>query len=335
VRLGSAFDGPLERLAWRAAAVSAGVLVAVALAGASVRVLPWLLDPQIPWRVAVPFGRAVASVAMEAAVLVGWPVGWALAAFTLCERGEGRVLATLGERPIRSALRLVPMGLVFGAVLGTASLAGGRDASEPGRILADLLHAGRVSCERASSPGAVHVPLVGVSWLCGAGEPILAGRAPGGHGGNAARDVLYTAHTIALSSDARRIDLEGASLASRAGTLHAGHAVFLLPPFVRASSLPVPARALLLAAAGLVSGVLAAWLLLVLEQKGLSLWRLHALALGAAGPVGCLGLLHALERAEKAPPLAYGLLPVSAGAATLVVALLVWSLPGVRAPGTR
>ena len=99
------------------------------------RVLPWLLDPRVPWRVAVPFGRAVASVAVEAAVLVGWPIGWALATFALCERGEARVLATLGERPARTAARLAPMALLFGTIVAGASLAGGRDASEPGRVL--------------------------------------------------------------------------------------------------------------------------------------------------------------------------------------------------------
>jgi len=130
--------GPLVPLATRTAGVSAGVLAILALAGASVRVLPWLIDPRVPWRVAVPFGAPVASVAIEAAVLVGWPIGWALAAFVLIERGEARVLAMLGERPIKTTMRLVPTALVFGAVLAGASLAGGRDASEPGRVLADF-----------------------------------------------------------------------------------------------------------------------------------------------------------------------------------------------------
>src|ERR1700677_3784659 len=98
--------GPREPLAARTAGASAGILALLALAGASVRILPWLLDPRVPWRMALPFGRAVASVALEAAVLVGWPVGWALAAFVLVEGGEARVLAMLGERPARTTARL-------------------------------------------------------------------------------------------------------------------------------------------------------------------------------------------------------------------------------------
>ncbi len=168
---GSGSSGPLELLAARTAGVSAGILALLALAGASVRVLPWLLDPRVPWRMALPFGRAVASVAVEAAVLVGWPVGWALAAFVLIERGEARVLAMLGERPLRTTGRLVPMALVFGA-LGGAALAGGRDASEPGRVLGDLLRAGRAACDGAATGAgaggagsAVEVPLLGAAWL--------------------------------------------------------------------------------------------------------------------------------------------------------------------------
>src|SRR5580704_6193032 len=131
--------GPLEPLAAKAALASVGVLALVALSAACVRVLPWALDSRVPWRVAVPFARAITSVAVEASVLVGWPVGWALASFSLVERGEARVLATLGERPAQTTLRLWPMALAFGAVLAGASLAGGRDASEPGRIVSALL----------------------------------------------------------------------------------------------------------------------------------------------------------------------------------------------------
>ena len=127
--------GPIEGPTMRAAAISAALLVGLALAGASVRVLPWLLDPRVPWRVAIPFGRAVASVAVEAGVLVGWPIGWTFSALALCDLGEARVLESLGVRPLRTVARLVPTAVLFGALVGGAALAGGKDASEPGRIL--------------------------------------------------------------------------------------------------------------------------------------------------------------------------------------------------------
>ena len=303
------------------------------------RVLPWLLDPLVPWRVAVPFGRAVASVAVEAAVLVGWPVGWALATFALCERGEARVLATLGERPLRTTSRLFPMALLFGAIVGAASLAGGRDASEPGPGLYDLRRPGPASCAGARAPRAFDGPYVGAAWLCGAapgGQPLLAGRPPFASAGE--RSLLYTARSIDVTPDARRIELDGASLATRASTLRAAHAVFLLPTFVRASSLPAEWRAVFLAAAGVTSGLIAVWILLLMEERGLGHWRLHAIALGAAGPVACLALLHALERAERYVKLCpvYASLPIAAGAAPYSSSLsLCGACRGVRAAARK
>ena len=333
-KLGGRFlleGGPLERRAARTASASAGILALLALSGASVRVLPWILDPRIPWREAVPFGRAVASVAIEAAVLVGWPIGWALAAFVLVERGEARVLAMLGERPLRTTARLVPMGLVFGAVLAAAALAGGRDASEPGRVLSDLLRAGRSSCAAQSCPAAVDVPLLGATWLCeSASDAHLVGRPP-----FSARDgtSLYSAATIDVSPDARRIALDDVAITTRGGSLQVKHALFRLPPFVRASSLPATWRAVFLATSGAASGLFAVWLILAMEQRALPIWRLHALIIGAAGPVAALALLHALERAEAPMPLRlYAALPVAAAVATVSIALLVVAsrLPGVR-----
>ena len=327
--------GPLEQLAARAAAVSVGILALLALAGASVRVLPWLIDPRVPWRMALPFGRAVASVAVEAAVLVGWPIGWALAAFVLVERGEARVLAMLGERPLRTAARLVPAAIVLGGVLAGAALAGGRDASEPGRVLGELLRAGRLSCAAAgdaSAPRAVDVPLLGAAWLCaGPGEAHLVGRPPFSRPLSREGSALYSARAIDVSPDARRIELDDAFVTGSGASLHVKHALFRLPPFVRASSLPAAWRAVFLATSGAASGLFAVWLLLVMDQRALTLWRLHALLVGAAGPVSALALLHALERAEAPMPLRlYAALPLVAAAATVSVALVVWRLPGVR-----
>ena len=329
----SAARGPLERAAARTAGVSAAILALLALAGASVRVLPWLLDPRVPWRMALPFGRAVASVAVEAAVLVGWPIGWALAAFVLVERGEARVLAMLGERPLRTTARLVPMALVFGGIVAGAALAGGRDASEPGRVVADLLRAGRASCGTSSAPSAVDVPLLGAAWLCGGStEPHLVGRPPLSRDGRS----LYSARAIDIAPDARRIELDDASIAAAGVSLHVKHALLRLPPFVRASSLPAAWRAAFLATSGAASGLLAVWLLLAMEERALVLWRLHALLVGAAGPVSSLALLHVLERAEAPMPLRlYAALPVTAAVATVSAALVVWRLPGVRVAASK
>ena len=69
-----------------AACLTTLFLLCAALLGAAIRVLPWVLDPQIPWRVAAPFVRSLLALAMEAAFITGWPIGWALAAHRLVER---------------------------------------------------------------------------------------------------------------------------------------------------------------------------------------------------------------------------------------------------------
>jgi hypothetical protein len=309
--------------------VSTSVLAGVALTAAAVRVLPWALDPRMPWRVALPFARAVASVALEAAVLVGWPV----------------VLALLGERPARTTLRLVPAALAFAVALAAASLAGGRDASEPGRVVAELLRAGKASCGRDESARALDVPVIGASWLCASaesGQPArVVGPASLGLATTASGEALYSARDIDVSADARRIELDDAWLATRAATLHVGRAVFHLPPFVRASSLPAGWRALLLASSGALSAMLAMGFLLSrrasTEDRAPS-WRLHAILLGAAGPVSTLALLHVLEVAPAPMPLAlYAMLPVVAAAATWAPSLALGSarLPWSRAAATK
>ncbi len=73
-----------------------------------------------------------------------------------------------------------------------------------------------------------------------------------------------------------------------------------------------------------------------MDQRALTLWRIHALVLGAAGPVSALALLHALERSEAPLPLRlYASLPVAAATATVSVALVVWRLPGVRVAASK
>ncbi|HEY5241342.1 MAG TPA: hypothetical protein VIJ22_07750, partial [Polyangiaceae bacterium] len=70
----------LSRGARNTALVASGAIALVGVVAGAVRLMPWLLDPAVPWRVAAPFARGLAAVAFEAALLVGWPVGWALAA---------------------------------------------------------------------------------------------------------------------------------------------------------------------------------------------------------------------------------------------------------------
>jgi hypothetical protein len=321
----------LERAALRAALATTALVMTAAALAAAVRLLPWLLDPRVPWHVALPFARGLVAIALEAALLVGWPIGWALAAHRLVERGEALAILTLGERPERTIARLWPQGLMMAALLAGASLVGGRDAREPGRVVTELLDEGRAACAAAEAPASFVVPFTGSTWLCRPdAPPRLAGAAPGALSG-----VLFSARAARVSGDLRRIELEdphlgfsgfagapGARAASITVKLDA-LAIHGLPPWAQASTLPSPLRALFLALAGVASAALAA--LAALRRPFAPHGRLHAIAVGAAGPLAALAALRLLERTE-AHAAVYALVPLAALAAVAVVPALARAL---------
>ena len=313
---------PLHRPASRtAAAFCVGLSVAAVVAG-SVRVLPWLLEPSVPLRVAVPFARGLTELAIEAAVLVGWPVGFALAAHRFAERGDARVLSLLGEPPVRSALRLWPAALPFAALLAVVSFFGGRDAGAPGRVAQDLVTQGRVACEAATERSTRTVPFVGATWLCASGQrPLLYGHAPGGLG-----STVYTASNVSIAGDMRRVDLDDAhllfgdiQLSVKTLTLRG------LSPWAQSSSLPPLLRAALLVLAALASAFAATEAALRRTARG----PMGALWLGAAGPLGALFALRGLDRLDAHPP-SYLLVPLAALVATVLAGRLLVLLRGQR-----
>jgi len=312
---------PLAPSALRGAGVAIGLVLLAALVGAAVRLLPWMLDPTIPGALLAPFARSLAAVAVEAAILTGWPVGWALAAQRLVERGEVRVLASLGERPSSTLRRLLPQGAVLAVLLGASSMAFGRDAAAPGRIVDDLLARGRVSCAAGTKDDATYgVPFVAATWLCHRGtEPRLVGRAPIG-------GVLFTASAARVSDDLRRIDLDDARLAlggDNPVNVHVGTmAIRGLAPWARASAIPPAFRAAVVTASGLVASCAAVLLLLAMAARH-RIGGVAAAAIGAAGPLAALAALRALEvrmpdeSAGWAWLLAFGLVPIAAAAAAV------------------
>lgn len=317
-----AVASPLARRA-RGAALgwSLGVALVATLAGA-IRLLPWIVDPAVPARVAVPFARTLLEAALEIALLVGWPVGWALAAQGFVETGEARVLALLGERPARSVARLAPQGLAFALALAAVAWVGGRDASAPGRVAQELVVQARAACAANPEPNVQAVPFVGVSWLCGpSGPPRLYGRGPGG--------VPISASDARLSGDLRRIELDDARLLLPGARIHVGVlSVAGLTPWGRASSLGPFGHALLAGASGALCAAIA--MALVLRRRGRT--RLGALLLGAAGPLATLGAVRVLDRAG-ARPFSYALAPLFGVCVAAVVALVVSRLLAPRRSG--
>ncbi|MBX3263603.1 MAG: hypothetical protein KF782_28285 [Labilithrix sp.] len=331
---------PLALPALVVAASATALILGAALIGATIRLLPWALDPTIPWSTLAPFAKSLLVVAFEAALMTGWPVGWALAAQRLVERGEARVLASLGESPRRTVGRLLPQALLLGGLLVSSSTVLGRDAVAPGKVVNALLADGRASC----APGATRgVPFVSATWLCpprqGADTPPrLVGRAPLG-------GVVFTAEDARVSDDLRRIELAGARLTLPTGSSATTVRVRVdtlvlrgLSPWARASSLPPALRAVVVTGSSLVAGGAAATVILRARRRRIG--GVAAAAIGAAGPLAALVALRALElRVPETSPggwlALFSLVPLAALVAVLVAAALVTALPERRGADSK
>lgn len=305
--------GPLALPAARSGfGFSMGLAIVALLAGA-VRVLPWLLEPTVPFRVALPFARSVAELAVEAAILVGFPIGFALAAHRFAERGDARVYELLGERPERTVLRLAPAAAPFLVVLGLVSIAGGRDAEAPGRVAQDLVDQGKVACAASDHEMTRTVPFVGATWLCAPpASPRLYGRAPVG-------GAVYSASNLHVAGDMRRVDLDDARVLVGDAKLSVTHLTLKgLSPFAQSSALPPLLRAILVVLSALGGAAVATRASLRRRVRS----AFGAVALGAVGPLAALGVLRLLDRADVGVS-RYALVPLAATAVALVVAWLL------------
>jgi hypothetical protein len=276
---------PLASPALRAAAVATGLLLLAASVGAGVRLLPWVLDPSIPSGSLAPFAKSLLSVGVEAALLIGWPVGWALAVQRLVDRGEARVLASLGESPPRTLLRLVPQSALLGGLLVVFSVLLARDAQAPGKVVNALLAEGRASCGPA--PSTKGVPFVSATWLCGE-TPLIIGKAPIGA-------VLFTAENARVSDDLRRIELDGARLAIPSARVRVRVDTLVLggmSPWARASSLAPALRASVVALSAFGA---ACFVVIALLRSRRPVGSVASAAIGAAGPLAALVSLRAIE----------------------------------------
>jgi hypothetical protein len=317
----------LQRAARTSALIASGAIALVGILAGAVRLMPWVLDPAVPWRVASPFARGLTAVALEAALLVGWPVGWALAACRFVESGEARVMLTLGERPERTAARLAPQGFALALALAAVALVYGNDASAPGRVVTELVTQARVSCARTDTPTTYAIPFTDFTWLCSPDRaPRLVGNAPG-----SMRAAVLTASDARVAGDFRSLELDDARLLLPGETPVAVHVASLslrgMAPWAKASTLPGWLRALLLVLTAWSVASLGAYTVLRRRVR----WRAVAIGLGAAGPLAALGLLRVLERADARPAF-YALLPVAACGLVIGAGLVPALLSRLRRP---
>jgi hypothetical protein len=321
-----------------AALVATAILALVGLLAGAVRVLPWLLDPTVPWRVAAPFARGLAAVSLEAALLVGWPIGWSLACFRFVERGEARVLQTLGQPPYETVARLMPRGTPLAVALAAVALVYGSDASAPGRVVTELVARAQASCEDAASPTTYAIPFTGLTWLCAPGRtPRVVGTGPGALSG-----VTLTASGARIAGDFRALELDRAQVllpsvpAAPAALVRVGVLTMHgMAPWARASTLSAPVRALVLGLTAWLSASLAAYLTLGRGARAarMTRTRAYALVLGAVGPIAALGLIRLLETSDARLAF-FAVVPLAGCAATLTFDALASRLRGRRGAAT-
>jgi hypothetical protein len=305
--------------------VASGAIALVGILAGAVRLLPWLLDPAVPSSVAWPFARGLAGVALESALFVGWPVGCALACFEFVERGEARLLQSLGERPFTTVGRLAPQGLALAALLGCVALVYGSDANAPGRVASELVESARGTCSHAIEPTTYAIPFTDLTWLCAPGRtPRLVGSPSG-----ALASAVVTARDARISGDFRAAELDDARLlvpSPAGGPAVEVHVATLtlqhMAPWARASILRAPLRAMLFATTAWLAAWLSAYAVLMRGART----RLAAIVIGASGPLAALGVVRRLEEGSAGVG-AFVLVPVACAVACVGAAAL---LPRLR-----
>ena len=313
----------IERVAARFALLGAAFLSTLALLAGAVRVLPLVVDPELPIGVAFPFAKAVAWLGLEVALATGWVVGWALAFARFVDRGEARVHALLGRSPGDVARGLVPQAAILACAVVAASYLAARDAEAPGRVVAELVSSGRDRCLAAEGAATtIPVPFLDARWLCAPGEtPRLLLHPP------QIGTALVTASDATISGDLREARLVDARIrTSRAEVSVRELLIKRMPPLLTSASVKPWARAIAVAASSIVAAFGVD--LLVLSRRIKS--GAAAVALGGAASAATFAVLRGVDRAGAsslfllgAPIAAWGALAI--GSAVCVSLRRKWA----------
>lgn len=316
---------PLSRKCVTSTLWACAVALLLGASGGAVRLLPWVLSPDVPLRVARPFAEALAAAAAETALLIGVPIGFALGSARFVERGEARALFALGVAPSGLMARTAPAALLCAAL----SLALGAwwdvDASSPGRIARGLIAQAEIACQEASRPRTAMVPMVGITWVCFPGSsPRVVGTLPDSGG-----QLWFTAEKVEPTLDLSSFALQRLHLQARRKPGWPTVRVTVkqaevrgLSPWGRPTNLPGSVRAVVLAATQLASALATTWLILRLSVSG----RGFAFVSGAVPGLVTLLVLRVLDRAEAGVPI-YLCTPAAATLSTLLLFALGAVLP--------
>ncbi len=202
--------GGLVRRGFFLALAASGVVLLLGVLAASVRLLPWWLSRDIPLSVSMPFALALLAAAMEAALLVGAPLGLALTVGMAVESGEVRALEALGASPRQIARSLWPVPATLGLLAFGLDMAWDARSAPPGVFAQKLVEEAKTSCYNTAETRAISVPLVNVTWMCFQGQaPRVVAPLPGGG------DAWVVAQSVVFSADLRSIALAKMRILSR------------------------------------------------------------------------------------------------------------------------
>ncbi|MBI5532284.1 MAG: hypothetical protein HY898_06200 [Deltaproteobacteria bacterium] len=269
----------LRRSAWSMTQVAL-VCIAIALVAALIRLLPWLASSSVPSRATLVFAQALALAALEVALIVAPAVGASLDVARSTASGSTLALFSLGFGPARHVAHIAVAAACAAALSLAVSFAWGIQASRPGQLTNEMIASGRTVC---ADQRPAQTPLVGITWLCVSGEPVMvgslgsAGQAPG----------LWSASQASFVDDLSSVRLRDVRASFRKPEIHAQFAdvtITGLVPWVIASPTAPLARGLACALACVAAAVGAAWALLRRPCTS----RAVALAVGASGPAAFL-----------------------------------------------
>ncbi len=202
--------GGLVRRGFFLALAASGVVFLLGVLAASVRLLPWWLSHDVPLSVSMPFALALLAAALEAALLIGAPLGLALTVGMAVESGEVRALEALGASPWQIARSLWPVPAALGLLVGGLDMAWDARSAPPGVFAQKLVEEAKTSCYDTDETRAISVPLVNVTWMCFPGQPprVIAPLPGGG-------DAWVVAQSVTFSADLRSIVLRKMRILTR------------------------------------------------------------------------------------------------------------------------
>lgn len=280
----------LRHLVLRSARSVAWVVLVGMLVGAgasTVRLLPWIVAPDVPLPVGVAFLRSLLLAAVEVVLLLAVPIGAALEVTRWRADGTVAALRALGVGPVRQTGNVVVVALAASALCLLVSLESAAVAEAPGSLSNELLQAAARSACRDERPA--RVPLAGATWLCCSGRARLAGRLPD----DGPARMAWTARDASFSPGLQRIELHDAhwTFAEPAVSVRARTVVLTgLLPWVVPASTPAALRALATALTALGAALASSWALLRWPSSS----RARALCVAVSSTLGFLLLGPAL-----------------------------------------